>query len=79
MIGAVRAACAAVWIMTTAGASAEPTFEILSFDDLDGWAEDDHDAALSTFRNTCMDRKEPDWRSLCSVAQDQIDAKAFFE
>ena len=79
MIGAVRAVCVAGWIMTAGGASAEATYEILSFDDLDGWTEDDHSAALSTFRNTCMDRKEPDWRSLCSVAQDQKDAKAFFE
>ena len=56
MIGAVRAACVAGWIMTAGGASAEATYEILSFDDLDGWTEDDHSAALSTFRNTCMDR-----------------------
>ncbi|MEP4432721.1 MAG: hypothetical protein ABJ349_10980, partial [Hyphomicrobiales bacterium] len=65
--------------MTAAGASAEPTFEILNFDDLDGWEEDDHSAALTTFRNTCMDLDEPDWRSLCAVAHDQKDAKAFFE
>ncbi|MEP2029760.1 MAG: murein transglycosylase A [Paracoccaceae bacterium] len=79
MIGTARAACVAGWLMTAAGASAEPTFEILNFDDLDGWEEDDHSAALTTFRNTCMDLDEPDWRSLCAVAHDQKDAKAFFE
>lgn len=88
MIAAVRAAriaariaaCIAGWIMvSSANASAEPRFDILDFNDLDGWAEDDHSAALSTFLNTCKDLKQPDWRSLCAVAKDQRDARAFFE
>jgi membrane-bound lytic murein transglycosylase A len=79
MIDAVRAACVAGWIMAATPAATEPTYEILDFDDLNGWAQDDHAAALSTFLNTCMDLEEPDWRSLCSVARDQKNAKAFFE
>jgi len=36
-------------------------YEVLSFDQLDGWEADDHAAALSVFRNTCNDMKDPDW------------------
>nr|WP_238323417.1 murein transglycosylase A [Actibacterium atlanticum] len=53
--------------------------QILSFDELDGWADDDHNAALTTFLNTCTDLKDPDWRSLCAVAQNQPSGRAFFE
>jgi len=79
MIGAARAVAVAGWIMATSGANAEPAYEILKFGDLDGWAQDDHDAALSTFLNTCADLDEPDWRTLCAVARDQKSARAFFE
>jgi len=79
MIGAARALAVAGWIMATGGAHAEPAYEILKFGDLDGWAQDDHEAALSTFLSTCSDLKEPDWRTLCAVAQDQKSARAFFE
>ena len=51
----------------------------MDFSDLSGWAEDDHDAALETFTNTCGDLKDPDWRSLCAAARDQKDARTFFE
>ena len=58
-----------VGVMTTASAAgAEATRSILSFDDLQGWAEDDHGAALSVFLNTCGDLADPDWRTLCAVA-----------
>lgn len=66
-------------VMMTGPASAEPTFEVLDFADLDGWADDDHAAALATFRNTCMDRDEPDWVSLCAVAANIQNPRAFFE
>ncbi|WP_246003792.1 murein transglycosylase A [Histidinibacterium lentulum] len=52
---------------------------ILSFGDLDGWAEDDHHAALEVFRSTCMDLDAPDWRTLCTLAADAADARAYFE
>lgn len=58
---------------------AETPAELLSFDDLEGWGEDDHAAALATFRNTCMDFDEPDWQGLCALADRGPDARTFFE
>ncbi|WP_377191860.1 murein transglycosylase A [Ruegeria meonggei] len=67
-------------VMTSA-AGAEATRSILSFDELEGWAADDHGAALSVFLNTCGDLDDPDWRALCGVARtyDAAAARAFFE
>lgn len=61
--------------------SAEAEIRVLSFAELDGWAEDDHAEALSVFLQTCPDMNDPDWSSLCAVAQNNkiTDAKAFFE
>ncbi|MEM8730775.1 MAG: murein transglycosylase A [Pseudomonadota bacterium] len=58
-----------------------PTYQILGFEDLDGWAEDDHQAALSVFLETCPDLDDPDWSTLCAVAQSHPPdrAKLFFE
>lgn len=57
--------------------------QILSFDDLDGWRADDHRAALTTFRETCMLLTEPDWQPICRLAADAgktpDDARSFFE
>lgn len=58
---------------------AETTVQLLSFDALAGWADDDHSAALDVFLNTCRDMKDPDWKALCAAAKDQTDARAFFE
>lgn len=79
MIGALRALLLAGGVLMSAPAKAETVYSILDFDDLDGWAEDDHQAALDTFRNTCRDMKTPDWQTLCRAAQDQQNARAFFE
>lgn len=79
MIGALRALLLAGGVLMSAPAQAETVYSILDFDDLDGWAEDDHQAALDTFRNTCRDMKTPDWQTLCRAAQDQQNARAFFE
>ena len=69
-----------VGAMTTASAAgAEATRSVLSFDDLQGWAEDDHDAALAVFQNTCADMNDPEWASLCAVSQNQTNARTFFE
>ena len=71
---------AALWLtMSAAAAETELTYKILSFDQLDGWEADDHDTALSVFRNTCMDMNGVDWKSLCAMANDMSDGKAFFE
>jgi membrane-bound lytic murein transglycosylase A len=71
-----------VGAMTAASAAgAEATRTILSFEDLEGWADDDHGAALSVFLNTCADLKDPDWQALCAVAKSYQSkaARPFFE
>lgn len=56
---------------------------VLEFTDLNGWAADDHDAALSVFIDTCIDLDEPLWAPLCAVAQRHSlsggAGRAFFE
>ncbi|EPX82661.1 murein transglycosylase A [Salipiger mucosus] len=82
MTRSVLAALLAGFTMTgtsDAAGTDGPSFEILPFEALDGWSEDDHGAALSVFLETCRDLDEPDWRSLCAVAQDTDDARDFFE
>lgn len=61
--------------LAVSGAAAAP----LGFADLDGWAEDDHAAALAAFRVTCAQRKEPGWAAACAQAEDVRDARVFFE
>ena len=55
------------------------THTIVDFDTLDGWAGDDHAAALDVFTQTCGDMGDPDWRALCAAARDQTNARLFFE
>ncbi|MBB4172633.1 murein transglycosylase A [Sulfitobacter noctilucicola] len=54
-------------------------YDVLDFDQLSGWAEDDHEAALRVFLNTCRDMKDPDWRAICKFANEGPDARQFFE
>jgi membrane-bound lytic murein transglycosylase A len=79
MIRALKALLFAGGVLMSAPAQAETVYSILDFDDLEGWAEDDHQAALDVFRSTCRDMKTPDWKTLCRAAQDQQNARAFFE
>ncbi|WP_237059199.1 murein transglycosylase A [Loktanella sp. M215] len=58
---------------------AEPTYTFLTYDDLDGWAADDHAAALDVFTQTCGDIPRPDWARLCAFAKDGPAARDFFE
>ena len=62
-------------------AAAEPRHRILAFDDLEGWAEDDHAAALSAFLVSCDGLEGPDWPALCSLAKSLPGgaARGFFE
>ncbi|MEM9575630.1 MAG: MltA domain-containing protein [Pseudomonadota bacterium] len=63
-----------------AGAAfAEPEITVLSFDDLEGWAADDHAAAFEVFTNTCVDLDDPDWQAVCAYATSKPDPKQFFE
>jgi len=57
----------------------EVSRKILGFSDLKNWQKDDHEAALETFLVTCPDLPDPDWQSLCALAQQRPDAKSFFE
>ena len=73
------ALCAALVLLAGSIAAAAPERTILGFDALAGWAEDDHADALDTFRDTCGDFDAPDWRTLCALAGEAGDARAFFE
>ncbi|MFN3994036.1 MAG: murein transglycosylase A [Tabrizicola flagellatus] len=57
--------------------------ELLDFDALDGWMEDDHLAALTAFLGTCDLIDQPDWKPICAVAadvpKDDASARSFFE
>jgi membrane-bound lytic murein transglycosylase A len=75
--GMVLAPLLACLAMT--GASAQ----VLHFDDLNGWADDDHRAALSVFLDTCRQLNDPDWGPVCRLAPEamvsQQAARSFFE
>jgi membrane-bound lytic murein transglycosylase A len=77
----LRAALAAAFVLgpTVMTASAQ----VLQFEELDGWEEDDHLAALNVFLDTCSLLPEPEWKPICRVAQDAAktkqSARSFFE
>ena len=52
-----------VSLALTGHAMADPTYTRLTFDDLDGWAADDHQAALDVFQNTGKDCHES-WKGM---------------
>ena len=55
---------------------ADLTYTHLSFEDLQGWADDDHRAALDVFRLTCADGPAA---ALCDLAATAPVARGFFE
>jgi len=59
--------------------SEELNYDILTFEEFKGWNSDNHEAALEVFLNTCPDMRDPDWLSLCALAQQKPAAKPFFE
>lgn len=63
----------------TGSAQAEPLVTVLTFEQLEGWAEDDHAAAFEVFRNTCTDLDDPDWQSVCAYATANPEPRQFFE
>lgn len=66
--------------LTLAGnVMADPTYTQLTFDDLDGWAADDHQAALGVFLNTCRDMRDLEWEVLCDFLVTNPDPRGFFE
>ena len=76
---ALRLLGCAVAVMTATATTAQ----VVQFAYLDGWARDDHAAALATFRITCDLLTDPDWTSLCRLAEDvetgQAAARSYFE
>lgn len=76
---ALRAALLALALMTGPADAQDATIRILDFDDLSGWANDDHQAALEVFNETCPDLTDPDWRAICAAATTQTNARTFFE
>lgn len=64
-------------------APASAPAEILEFDALDGWYDDNHVDALTAFLRTCDLIDQPDWAPICAVAadipQDEASARSFFE
>jgi membrane-bound lytic murein transglycosylase A len=65
--------------LVASAAMADVPTRLLSFDELRGWAEDDHGAALTVFRKTCMCLDEPEWRGLREIAASEPDPRRFFE
>ncbi|MCI2400077.1 MltA domain-containing protein [Aliiroseovarius subalbicans] len=57
----------------------EADVTILSFDDLQGWDQDDHQAALGVFLDTCRLLDDPEWAPICTLAKTQDSGRTFFE
>lgn len=77
---AIRALALAGAVFVTGPADAmDVRYKVLEFDELDGWASDDHAQALKVFLNTCRDMKDPDWRAVCNFAAEDPDPRQFFE
>lgn len=77
---ALSGLCFAALVMSAASAVRA---QVLDFETLDGWDQDDHHAALVSFLETCDRLDEPDWRPICRLAADVgangAAARAFFE
>ena len=77
---AAFALCLSVLLMTGAQ---NALAQMLDFEGLDGWNNDDHRAGLTAFLATCDKLKGPDWQPICRFAADagasDASAKAFFE
>ena len=66
-------------VLSAGLAMADLRYSFINYDDLSGWAEDDHEAALTVFLRTCADVQRPEWQTVCDIAQTQPLAKDFFE
>lgn len=59
--------------------AAEVSNRVLTFEELVGWAEDDHAAALAAFLISCDSLRDPEWAPICAFARDTDAPRAFFE
>ena len=79
----MRAAPGLFGIAVALMASPSMSVEVLEFDALDGWYDDNHVEALTTFLRTCNLIDQEDWVPICAVAadvpQDEASARSFFE
>ena len=76
---ALATLCLALLGSDVSASEPQITHTRLSWDALSGWTADDHRSALGVFLETCTDLTNPEWAKLCAVAQDQTDARSFFE
>ena len=92
MIGRLGLACLfAISLAMTA--EAKPIFTAVPFAQIEGWADDDHAAALAAFQRSCAEilaggrgferevrygGKRADWLEICESAAPAKSAKNFF-
>lgn len=79
----MRAALALLALLGVLMQPSQTLAQVFDYEALDGWAEDDHLAALRAFRQSCDLIKRDDWAPICRLAQDVPDdaaaARQFFE
>jgi membrane-bound lytic murein transglycosylase A len=79
----MRASLVLLSVAAALMSASPPRAEVLDFESLDGWLDDDHLAALTSFLNTCDLIDQPDWKPICAVAadvpKDDASARSFFE
>ena len=54
-------------------------YQAVRFDQLLGWQQDDHRAALRAFQKSCQDISAPEWAPICKFAKTNPPARQFFE
>ena len=62
----MRAALCACLLAVSMTATPAPA-QMLDFEALDGWPEDNHRAALTAFLGTCDKLDAPDWQPICRL------------
>lgn len=75
----LRAHLATLTVLASLTGPAHSSAMLLDWADLNGWQQDNHQAALDVFTETCRDLKESDWPAICKMAGQAGDARAFFE
>lgn len=58
---------------------AKPKYTALTFDQLKGWRDDNHQAAFDVFNTTCAQIHGAEWAVLADVARNNPSPRAFFE
>jgi membrane-bound lytic murein transglycosylase A len=79
MINLLRTVVIALFVVTGPAKAEITNVQVLGFDQLNGWDDDDHAAALDVFLQTCPDMVELDWHRLCAMALNPANPKTFFE